>query len=173
MKVMIYMDAKTFKDKNVTEKINQLILTLEENGFYMDCNFHKKDIQKNICFFKGDSSNNLQIHVFDMTVYYCRLCVVFSINGFAISGFSTQMTDLSTALDFVYLFNETIYELLEKQKNTTFNFKWEACFDEEGNIHLKIFRLEAYKEIEGKNSLVTYYFDERLDEKYFMEITRC
>jgi hypothetical protein len=170
---MIYMDVKTFKDKNVTEKINHLILTLEENGFYMDCNIHKKDIQKNICFIKGNSSKSLHIHISDMSVYYCNLRIVFYIHETGISGLSAEFADLSTVLDFVYSFNEVLYPFLEKELNNIFKFKWEACFDEEDNIHLKIFRLEAYKEIEGKNSLVTYYFDERLEDKYFMEITRC
>ena len=74
---MICMDIKTFKDKNVTEKIKQLILTLEENGFYMECNLHKTDIQNNICFIKGNFLKRLHIHISDMSVYYCNLRFVF------------------------------------------------------------------------------------------------
>lgn len=170
---MICMDIKTFKDKNVTEKIKQLILTLEENGFHMECNFHKTDIQNNICFIKGNFLKRLHIHISDMSVYYCNLRIVYYIQGIGVSGFSTEFADLSTVLDFVYSFNEVFLPFLEKEPDMLFSFKWEACFDDKNNIHLNIFRLEAYKEIEGKNSLVTYYFDERLEDKYFMEITVC
>lgn len=169
------MDTREFKNKNVSEKIDEVILVLEENGFYMHCDSHKNDFQRNICFRNGDSLNSRCVHLYDIRPFYCNFAISNSYDGKIKSIIEESSFDLNSALYFIYHFHDVLFEVLEKYEYGKMFWLNHVIMFEETETRTK-FDLHSYEgNYDNKLAKIRYEFDETFPDKYkfHIEIMLC